>query len=306
MTAPEEGASTAPEVDDPVVLALGQLGGKGTRADLLKRVTRHQLQHAVATKRVERPARGRYCLPDLDEASAAAVRLHACASHRSAALVHGWEVRRPPPKPEIVVARHRNIPVDQRRGIEVRWRSVTPSELKDRVTAPLRTVIDCARDLPLEESLVIADAARRADAFSDQGVRQALDTLPRTGRAKAELVLLNSSAGAANVFESTLRALSIEAVGPVLVPQVSFHLDGRLVRPDLMCRGLRLIVEADSVAFHTSKHQLIRDCWRYDEMLLANWLVLRFTWNQVMFSRDWVISVIRRAVAMQQAKGLAA
>lgn len=289
---------------DPVVVALAQLGGTASSGQLLTVVSRHRLQRAVAERRVLRVARGRYCLPELDRAMVAAVRLHGVVSHRSAALLRGWELHRPPPEPEIVVARHRDIPAARRRGVAVRWRQLSAEEVQARVTSPLRTVIDCARDLRLVDSLAVADAARRAGDVSGPELRAAVAGLPRTGRAKAERVLLQASAAPANAFESTLRALSIEAVGPLLVPQVSFEVAGLRVRPDLVCRRLRLVIEADSFAFHTKRHQLVRDCWRYNERSLAGWLVLRFTWDQVMFSPEWVVDVIRRAVALQRAKGL--
>lgn len=290
---------------DPVVVALAQFGGNATSAQLLTRVSRHRLERAVVESRVLRAARGRYCLPDLDRAMVAAVRLHGVLSHRSAALARGWELHRPPPEPEILVARHRDIPPQQRQGLAVRWRPLSAEELKARITSPLRTVIDCARDLPLVESLAVADAARRVGDVSQAELRAAVAGLPRTGRARAECVLLNASAEPANAFESTLRAHSIEAVGAIFVPQVSLELAGVRVRPDLVCRGLRVVIEADSFTFHTERHQLIKDCWRYNELGLDGWLVLRFTWDQVMFSREWVIDVIRRAVAMQRAKGFA-
>lgn len=253
-----------------------------------------------------RAAHGRYCLPNLDQAMMAAVRLNGVIGHRSAALAHGWELRRPPPEPEIIVPRHRDILQAKRQGVAVRWRAVSAAELEARVTPPLRTVLDVARDLPLEEALPIADSARRAGAISPREMRGAIAGLPRTGRSRAETVLLNASAAPANAFESTLRAHCIEAVGPLMVPQVSLELAGLRVRPDLVCRGLRLVIEADSFAFHTERHQLVKDCWRYNEFALDGWLVLRFTWDQVMFSREWVIQVVRRAVAMQRAKGFTA
>lgn len=301
---PMSQAPRKPRGPEVVAEALAQLGGAADRARLLEFVTAYEVRLAVAAKKVKRVARGRYCLPDLEAAKVEATRLNGARSHRSAALAHGWELHSPPEEPEIVVARHRDIPGAKRRGVSVRWRPVDADELKVRITSPLRTVIDCARDLPLEESLTIADAALRAGDVTPDELHQAVEELPRTGRKKAERVLVNASSEAANAFESTLRALAIQAVGPILVPQVTLELSGNRVRPDLLCWGLHLVIEADSHSFHTKRQQLVKDCWRYNELSVRGWLVLRFTWDHVMFSPAWVIATIREAVARQRKRGL--
>ena len=42
------------------------------------------------------------------------------------------------------------------------------------------------------------------------------------------------------------------------------------------------MLEADSFEFHGERAALSRDCERYDELVARDWLVLRFTWEQVM------------------------
>lgn len=283
-----------------VVLAIAQCGGIASRADLLRVVSRRQLRAALRDGTVLQIGRGRYCLPGLDRSLQAASSLSGVVSHRSAALLHGWSIRSVPPQPTVIVARSRDIAPHRRRGSTVLWRDLTPGEVIDGVTAPLRTVIDCARDLPFEEALAVADSALRAGAVTERELLDAIGTLPRTGRARAELVLREANKDAANPFESALRALSIEAVGPSLVPQVRISIADEWVRPDLVDESLRIVIEADSHEFHTTRAKLDRDCWRYAELVLEGWLVLRFTWTQVMFAQDWVRDVIRRAVEQQR------
>ncbi len=45
-------------------------------------------------------------------------------------------------------------------------------------------------------------------------------------------------------------------------------------------------LEADSWEFHTGKDAHGRDCWRYTVLVCGGWVVLRFTWRQVMFEPD--------------------
>ncbi len=51
---------------------------------------------------------------------------------------------------------------------------------------------------------------------------------------------------------------------------------------DLADETLELVLEADSFEFHGERAALSRDCERYDELVSRGWLVLRFTWEQVM------------------------
>ncbi len=61
----------------------------------------------------------------------------------------------------------------------------------------------------------------------------------------------------------------------------------------------RIALEADSFEWHGGRVALDRDCRRYDELVRSGWLVLRFSWEQVMFDRGWVADVVRDAVAQR-------
>ena len=60
---------------------------------------------------------------------------------------------------------------------------------------------------------------------------------------------------------------------------------------------LALVIEADSFEFHTSQEAHARDCVRYTALTVEGWLVLRFTWHQVMHSPAYVRGVLADAVA---------
>lgn len=285
-------------VDDRVVLALAQCGGWATRAELRGFVSSRQIDKAVTAELVHRVGRGRYTLAGYDVTRGAASELSAVISHRSAALTHGWSVRSEPKKPELIIPRNRNVPNSRRRTCHVRWRRLSADDIQDGgVTTPLRTVVDCARDLPFAEALAVADSALRAGAVDPGELAHAASGLSRGTRTLSRLALTQASVLAANPFESALRGLALEAVGPLFVPQLELDLDGVRIRPDLVSESLRIVIEADSHEFHTQRAQLVRDCWRYDELTLDGWLVLRFSWEHVMFHEEWVRSVVRRAVA---------
>lgn len=289
------------------MMVLAQHGGVITRGDLSEQVSRRAITRALAAGELARLGRGRFSLPGLDETRTRAEQHRAVASHRSAALVHRWPVRSQPLRPELIVPTSRKVPASRRRGVDLRWREVCPTDVIDGwVTGALRTVVDCARDLPLAEALSVADSALRLGDVTADELRGAAACLPRYGRKRAQLVLTQASALAANPFESSLRAITIEAVGPIFEPQMLIVLPhGIELHPDLGCRALRMALEADSHEFHTSRQQIRRDCWRYNEYVLADWLPLRFAWDHVMHQEDWIRDVILRG-AQQRRGGSAA
>ena len=67
-------------------------------------------------------------------------------------------------------------------------------------------------------------------------------------------------------------------------------------RPDLVDRVLRLVIEADSFEFHGKRWFLTRDCERYNSFVMRGWLVIRFSWEHVMFEPEYVARVLRTMV----------
>jgi len=60
---------------------------------------------------------------------------------------------------------------------------------------------------------------------------------------------------------------------------------------------LKVILEADSFEWHGGRSALTRDARRYNAFTIAGWLVLRFSWEDVMFHAPDVEAVLRAAVA---------
>jgi very-short-patch-repair endonuclease len=284
---------------DPVA-ALERLGGTASARQLLRLTTRRRLRKAVERGRVLRPARGRYVVPSAAEARLASVRLTAVVCLRSAAAHHGWELKVQPVRPELMVRRGRKLTSEQRAGVAVRWANLAEDQVRDGVTVPLRTVLDCARVLPFDEALAIADSALRSGLVT----RDDLDGIDVRGAGAAAVrrVLAHADGRAANPFESVLRALCIEA-GLVVEPQALVELGTGAVRPDLVCHVLRLVLEADSWTFHASRKAHRRDCARYNLLVIRGWRVLRFTWEQVMHDQAyvrWALAELVRPVGRPQ------
>ena len=69
-------------------------------------------------------------------------------------------------------------------------------------------------------------------------------------------------------------------------------------RPDLVDRERRIVVECESYEWHGDRAGFRKDVRRYTLLVADGWLVLRFTWEDVMFRPEWVRQVLCRAVGV--------
>jgi hypothetical protein len=281
--------------------AVGRLGGIASRTDLLRLTTARKLRAAVAEQSVVLVRRGRYRLPDADRALTRAVQLGGVASHLSATQLHGWEVAFPSTTPWITVPRNSKARKSPRHHLF--WAEV--SEERGHVTSPLRTVLDCARRLPFAVALTVADSALRQGDVDHQALVQAAGGVRGKGAERARRVAAHASALAANPFESVLRALALEA-GIDASPQLEVEIRGVTIHPDVGDRERGIVLEADSWEFHTGKDAHERDCWRYTVLVCEGWVVLRFTWRQVMFEPEFVTECLLQVLARSQKRANAA
>jgi very-short-patch-repair endonuclease len=95
-----------------------------------------------------------------------------------------------------------------------------------------------------------------------------------------------------NPFESVLRACAIEA-GLQLRPQLEIVSHGLRCTPDLVDPERRLVVEAESFAWHGDRRGLRKDCRRYTLLALGGWRVIRFSWEDVILQPAYVKGCLR-------------
>lgn len=281
---------------------LERVGGVATAGALLRTAPRRELDEAVRRGEIVRLARGGYALPSGSQARLAAHHLAGVAQLRSAAAHWGWLMKWQPRRPELAVPRGRRVPPGLQSTYAVSWRALPAADVVDGwVTSRVRTVLDCAALLPFDEALCIADSALAEGVISRGQLESvAAGWVPR-GRARVTRVVAQADGRSANPFESTLRAITLDIPELGVEPQFRVLVDGRfLARVDLADLRLGIVLEADSFEFHGEPQLLERDCQRYDELVVAGWLVLRFSWNQVMKRPEWVRSVLTRAVALRR------
>ncbi len=269
------------------VAALTRLGGIATASEVLALTTRKRLRGAVSAGRVVHVSRSRYALPAVDEARALAISLDGHLRLLSAAAHWGWKTKWPARWPQLQVAERPAVPTDA----SVRVGALPSGDLDGWATSRVRTVLDCAAELPFDEALAVADSALRSGEVTSA-------ELERAAPHDVRRVVEHASALAANPFESVLRAILIEA-GIAVVPQWATTIHGVTYHPDLADPLHGIAIEANSWAHHASKVDHDRDCVRYNALVLAGWVVLRFTWEQVMFAPDEVVATVRAALALR-------
>lgn len=196
----------------------------------------------------------------------------------------------------MTVPRNRKVAASVRAGVRLTYADLADHEVVDGVTSPARTVVDCARKLPFDEGLAVADSALRSGMVSREELILVADAVRGRGATDARRVARLASAQAANPFESVLRAIVLEFPALSVRPQLEVVARGMTFHPDLVDEAARLVIEADSFEFHTSPEAHARDCVRYTAMTVAGWLVLRFTWQQVMHSPAYVRAVLTDVV----------
>ncbi|UUZ58791.1 DUF559 domain-containing protein [Nocardioides sp. B-3] len=162
------------------------------------------------------------------------------------------------------------------------WIDLAHDETEGYATTEAKTLEMCGRRLPFDEALAIIDSALRA-GYPIDTLREAANTAKGPGSARLRRVTAAADKRAANPFESVLRALALEVPGLSVEPQVGIRGElGLDVRPDLVDRRRRIVLEADSFEWHGDRAALRRDARRYDLLVVNGWTVLRFSREDVM------------------------
>ncbi len=281
---------------DPVPV-LTAMRGTAPYRRLAEVCGRARLRRAVDRGEVVALGRGRYALPASSQELRVAAADGGVLSHLSAAQAHGWALSR---RASHV---HVTVPTRAHRSRTVSWRrhyaELSSDELGQGVTGPLRTVVDCARSLPVPESLAVADSALRSRAVDPVELTEAAATVRGPGSRRACLVLTHADDRPANAFESTLRGTLLAAGIDGFVPQLLVTGAGLLVAVDLGDPEARVALEADGYGVHGTRRAFAADLARHDELQSAGWITRRFAWEHIMLHPGWVVGQVCNALDQQ-------
>ena len=277
-----------------VVDVLLRRNGTATFGELRALASGRSIRSALDGGTIRRIAKGVYALPAAPDPIAAARAQGGLISHRSAAVLHGFDVLELPGKPEITVPRgqHRRLsPI----GCVLHRAEDVPSD--GYCTSKLRTILDCARALPFAAGLTVADSALRLRAVDRSQLMVAAAELRGPGSLRARRVAATADGRAESPLESALRAILLEEGITGFEPQVVVRDGNFSARIDLGHRALSIAAETDGFAYHGTRAALTRDCRRQVGLTVRGWRLLRFTWEDVMFDRAWVVTALRDAIA---------
>lgn len=279
-----------------VITAVERIGGLATRAALIQATSRAAVDRALRVEALVRVGQGRYTLPSVDAAAAQAFRMNGHLSLTSAALHHGWEVKEVPKKAHVVFPRHRKVPDAWRNDVLLHRADLELDDVSGVATSRELTLLQCLRQLPDDEALVIADSALRHGEIDT--LKRVIAQVQGAGSAKVRRIAEQADARAANPFESVTRAICLQVPGLEVTPQLVIASEHCWARPDLVGRSHQLVVECESYEWHGNRKGFLKDIRRYTLLTADGWMVLRFTWDDVMLRPAWVRDVLTRAIGV--------
>jgi hypothetical protein len=229
-----------------------------------------------------------------------------CVSHRAAAALHGFDGFRS----EIVeVVRPRRQ--DYRGGTGVTAHVAHVLDPCDRgtcgpipVTTPVRTLIDLGAVVRIERLEEALDSAERDGMVDRLALVARHAEIRRSGRNGVGPLaqLLDGRHARTATPRSVLerRMLRLLTAAGLPEPQCQVRVpraDGRVAFLDLAYVDVRLGIELDGQAWHATARQRQSDHERQNQVVIADWTILRFTFEDVSSRPEYVALLVREALA---------
>jgi len=231
----------------------------------------------------------------------------------SAALLHGLAIDRHQSQVQAVIrplahdqrALRRRISRPSMLGmIEVHRHSIVDEHTTDIEGIPSQdrwdaAITTAARQSPLWALATLDSAVWQDDAGLAQ-LRERLDLWPGiAGIGTVRSVLPDVRTGAQSPLESLSR-FQLKATGlPEPQLQVAIHdEDGLIGFADMAWPELGVVGEADGFGKYNRREDLIQEKRREDRMRAQGWIVVRWTWQEILTSPEAVARRIQRAAAL--------
>ncbi|MCW2632103.1 MAG: hypothetical protein JWR88_1065 [Pseudonocardia sp.] len=251
--------------------------------------------------------RGIYLLPDraalpseLARAALLAVGHHGCVvSHLTAARLHGLAVPEGGPA-ELTTPRALRRP--NRDRLRLHTARLAPADVVDLgailITSRARTLVDLCRALPRVAAVWAVEDALRRGLVSCGDLEAAAGRLRRTpGIVEARHRFRAAEPLSGSPLETDARLKLIEAGLPRPEVQLPVALaGGGTAFVDLGYRAERLGIELDGRASHELPPAVFADRVRQNRILLADFILLRFTWFDVVHRSERFISDVHSAL----------
>ena len=222
----------------------------------------------------------------------------AYVSHLSAAWLHGL-VERAPSRPHITVPAHRTVRGEPLDVTRTRHPVLPVTKHRFRCTSVAQTILDCAPVLGLEDLDLLVDRAVASRAIGLDALFaacRAADRHPGRRILSQRLGARGVAEGPSpSVLESRL-ARQLRAHGlPAPKAEVKWG-PRRRYRLDFSYPDVRLVIEVNGWAYHSSPEQARRDAARRNALNRAGWTVLEFDWWEVTNEPSRVVAEVAAAL----------
>ncbi len=244
--------------------------------------------------------RGTYVLSGTPPVFATAARLGGVLSHSSAALLHGFALWNPDPTIHVTVGSGSR---DAEPGVRLHRARLPRADVDPSrpLTTPLRTVLDCARTMPLVDAVVILDSALHRGKVKLEDLQAAADAARGQGAGALRRAVRLVDPRAASPLESVLR-LGLGILNCVIQSQVHIEDVGDV---DFVLDGW-LAIEGDGFEFHSDRHAYRDDRSRGNGLVLRRHVLLRFTYEDVRYGMEEVLELVAQVLAAGPPAGQAA
>lgn len=167
------------------------------------------------------------------------------------------------------------------------------------VTSHLQTAVDCARTLPLEDALCIADFMLHRGYCGYEELTQALTSVRSRGATNTRRVAQRMSAAAESPAETLTRNLLIQWGVEIPRQQAEMWVNGRLYRPDFLWEKQRVILEVDgevkySGAYGDPVDVIQAEHRRQRELERAGYKVIRVRWRDIRQNHAVLYGLLRQ------------
>jgi very-short-patch-repair endonuclease len=165
------------------------------------------------------------------------------------------------------------------------------------VTAPARTLLDCAATPALDRLL---NEARALKLVTDPELEAAMERSPghRGGAALRALLAAETETGFTRSKAERLLKRLVRDAG---LERPIFNTTVEGVEADAYWPRLRLVVEVDGHRFHGHYQAFQRDRAKANRLIAAGYVVLRFTWPQLTHRPLLVVATIARTLGRLEA-----
>jgi hypothetical protein len=229
----------------------------------------------------------------------------ACVSHRAAAILHGIARRGMPEVVEITAPRTRSEriagvivhkPLDLRADRDITVVDGIPC------TSVLRTLVDYGVSEPWLEVWDAIERAIQADLVTHRGCEWMLSTLSKQGRTGCgpfrralDERALKMKAPDIGLLEPRMAGLARRYVLPAYAYQYDVFGDGSAFI-DFAFVAEKVAVEVKGLEERMNPKKLTDDFEREHRLVAAGWVVLSFTWHQVVRRPKYVADRIREVL----------